>query len=84
MIDLYDYVFNSEEDIPEKVVDETGAVLTPCRPETCEGNGMHSDLKFAVMNVIGFSTVFLNSAIRIIARQKNKIKHKSYNSHSAC
>ena len=43
MIDLYDYVFNSEEDIPEKVVDETGAVLTPCRPETCEGNGMHSD-----------------------------------------
>ena len=73
MIDLYDYVFNSEEDIPEKVVDETGAVLTPCRPETCEGNG-----------VIGFSAVFLNSAIRIIARQKNKIKHKSYNSHSAC
>ena len=43
MIDLYDYVFNSEEDIPEKVVDETGAVLTPCHPETCEGNGMHSD-----------------------------------------
>lgn len=43
MIDLYDYVFNSKEEIPEKVVDETGAVLTPCRPETCEGNGMHSD-----------------------------------------
>ena len=43
MIDLYDYVFNSEEEIPEKVVDETGAVMTPCLPENCEGNGMHSD-----------------------------------------
>ena len=27
MIDLYDYVFNSEEDIPEKVVDETGGCI---------------------------------------------------------
>lgn len=84
MIDLYDYVFNSEEDIPEKVVDETGAVLTPCRAETCEGNGMHSDHEICCDECNDFSAVFLNSAIRIIARQKNKIKHKSYNSHSAC
>lgn len=40
-IDLYEYVFNSDEEIPDKIIDVTGAVLTPCRPETCEGNGFH-------------------------------------------
>lgn len=29
----------SEKKIPEKVTDVTGAILTPAKPEKCQGNG---------------------------------------------
>ena len=30
-----------EENIPEEAIDVTGAILTPGKPEKCQGNGEH-------------------------------------------
>ncbi len=37
--DLHKFVSEAEEKIPETVSDSSGAVLTPGKPQTCEGNG---------------------------------------------
>lgn len=37
--DLKKFVSESEEKLPETFPDDSGAVLTPGRPQTCEGNG---------------------------------------------
>ena len=34
-----------EEKIPEKITDITGAILTPGKPEKCQGNGEHKDFE---------------------------------------
>ena len=36
---LHKFVSEAEEKIPETVSDSSGAVLTPGKPQTCEGNG---------------------------------------------
>ena len=40
--DLKKFVSEAEEPIPETALDSSGAVLTPGKPKTCEGNGSHS------------------------------------------
>lgn len=37
--DLHKFVSEAEEKILETVSDSSGAVLTPGKPQTCEGNG---------------------------------------------
>lgn len=39
--DLNKFISKAEEQIPETVLDSSGAVLTPGKPKTCEGNGSH-------------------------------------------
>ena len=44
--DLHKFVSEADEKIPETVSDSSGAVLTPGKPQTCEGNGSN-DLRQA-------------------------------------
>ena len=40
---LHKFVSEAEEKIPETVSDSSGAVLTPGKPQTCEGNGSNDE-----------------------------------------
>ena len=56
--DLHKFVSEAEVKIPETVSDSSGAVLTPGKPQTCEGNGSNDAYEICCDECVWFLACF--------------------------